>query len=136
MRGKDWIWFGALHWWQKTLIGVAFGVVLVSLILLPNGLGEYIAIAAIAAVIVASISAIAMARFALDRAWGLVEVRRVGIPALWSAIVIALAIGLIAFVWRSPWVLWLWSVPTSLGWFAWLVFALERSMPRYDRPGL
>ncbi len=148
-----------LNWWQQTLIGLAFGIVLLVLFLLPNDLGGYLTIAAVLMVVVATISGFVLARFALDRAWRPADVRRVrkfvvrsafglalaiGLLAflsrsqwvlwLWTAFGLALAIGLLAFLSRSQWVLWLWTVPGCLAWFAWMVLALERSMTRFDPP--
>jgi len=128
VRGNGWTWFSALSWWRKALIGVAFGIVLLLLLLLPDGLGAFVMMAAVASVLVASISGLAVARFALDRAWDPAQVRRVGSLAVWSTIVLTLAIGLIALLWRDARVLWLWTVPASLGGSAWLVFELARSM--------
>lgn len=84
--------------------------------------------------IIGSISGLALARLALDKAWGAAEVRRIGMPVVCSAIVSAVAIGLVAFLWQRSWVLWLLIVPASLSWFAWMVLALERSFPRLDPP--
>ena len=135
MRGQDLTLFSGLNWWWKALIGLAFGIVLLVLLLLPNGLGEYLMIAALVLVLIASIGGFALARFGLDRAWGPIEVRRVGTLVVWSAIVLALAIDVMALLWRSLLVLWLWTVPAGLAWFAWMVFALERSMPRFGPRG-
>ena len=123
-----------LNWWQQTLIGLAFGIVLLVLFLLPNDLGGYLTIAAVLMVVVATISGFVLARFALDRAWRPADVRRVRKFVVRSAFGLALAIGLLAFLSRSQWVLWLWTVPGCLAWFAWVVLALERSMTRFDPP--
>ena len=134
MRGKDWIWFSGLNSWHQALIGLAFGIVLLVLFLLPNDLGGYLTIAAVLMVVVATISGFVLARFALDRAWRPADVRRVRKFVVRSAFGLALAIGLLAFLSRSQWVLWLWTVPGCLAWFAWMVLALERSMTRFDPP--
>ena len=115
MRGKDWIWFSGLNSWHQALIGLAFGIVLLVLFLLPNDLGGYLTIAAVLMVVVATISGFVLARFALDRAWRPADVRRVRKFVVRSAFGLALAIGLLAFLSRSQWVLWLWTGPGVLG---------------------
>ncbi len=53
MRGREWPWFSALSWWKKVALAIAFAILCLAFVLLPQGVSaDLFASAALAALTV------------------------------------------------------------------------------------
>lgn len=131
MPEREWPSFSALHLWQKGLIGLVFGVVLMVLLLLPNRLGSYITAAAAVAGFVGLWIGFRVGVSNLQRPEALA---RLALLVASASIVSMIAVGLIALSSQHAWVLWFWTASEALAVMAWMLFVLRRSLPRVEDP--
>lgn len=131
MQGRDWPWFSGLHFWQKGLIGLVFGVALVLLLLLPNHLGFYIMAGGGASGFIGLAVGFRVGANYIENPEAL---PRVAWLVALASIVSTVAVAVTALISRRSWVLWFWTASECLGVIAWMLFTASRLTHRSDAP--